>query len=480
MRIPEHFFLAASQFPDQIAIFDDYGTMSFQELQKEIVDTTEILKKNGINQGMCVGVQGSNSRYFIISAYAVMECKAVVMPLSNQLSTNEVVEIIQITGLHAIIDDCTNPIPFQNSTSLEINFPFQNWRLTFNPATNLPGQFAPHVTDPALIRYTSGTTGTSKGVVLSHATIEARIVAANVALQLGPGDRVLWVLSMAYHFVVSIILYLHHGSSIIICNNFLSGSILELINKHQATFLYASPVHIRLLANDTGKIKMNSVKKVISTSTAISKAQCDAFYKRYNLPVAQAYGIIELGLPVINLYNSGEVPEAIGHTVKGFEAAILDDRYKELPNGSHGQLGLKGPGMFDAYLSPPQTSRELLVNDWFLTGDIASIDADNLIRVVGRQKSMINVAGNKVFPEEVETILNQHPSIQLSRVSGYQHPLLGESVQAELLVHAGIDKPELELIRKYCRERLSPHKVPQKIVFVQELPMTDSGKLLRR
>lgn len=481
MKISELFHRTALHFPDVIAIFDEQGTLSFHELSTAIRHTAAKLQGHGINSGMGVGVLGSNSRYFIIMAYAVMECDAVVMPLSNQLSERELTEVIQTAGLHAILDDYSRNVIHgdANAKAKDIDLHELTWRLTIHKNGNISSRFAPHVKDPALIRFTSGTTGTSKGVILSHATIEDRIKAANGALQLGPDDRVLWVLSMAYHFVVSIILYLHHGAGIIICNNFNAGAMLEMINKFNATFLYASPMHIRMLANDSGSMNMDSVKKVISTSTAISKMQCDTFFGRFGKPVIQAYGIIELGLPVINLQKSIEAPDAIGYAVPGYEVGILDDEFNELPPCSIGHLAMRGPGMLDAYLAPPKTRDEILQHGWFMTGDLASKNADGLIKVEGRKKSMINVAGNKVFPEEVEAVLNQHPSIQLSRVNGYQHYLLGESIQAELLVHPGKEKPDPEDLRAYCRERLSPHKVPQKLIFVDTLPLTDSGKLIR-
>jgi len=479
MNTSELFHRTATHYPDNTAIFDEQGTLTFRELSIAIHHAVAKLQSHGIAPGMCVGVLGGNSRYFIIMAYAVMECEAVVMPLSNQLAEDELTEIIQTAHLYAVLHEGSIQSPIPNATSKQIDVSGQTWRLAFNPEKNSSARFAPHVHNPALVRFTSGTTGTSKGVVLSHETIEARISAANVALQLGPDDRVLWVLSMAYHFVVSIILYLRHGAGIIICNDFMAAPMLELITKYKATFLYTAPMHIRMLAGDNSTTQIESVKKVISTSTAISKSQCDAFFNRYHIPVSQAYGIIEIGLPVINLQNSMEVPDAIGYSVPGYDVAILDEAFKELPAGATGNLAMKGPGMLDAYLSPPQTRAQILQDGWFMTGDLASKNLEGLIKVEGRKKSMINVAGNKVFPEEVETVLNRHSFIQLARVSGYPHPLLGEGVQADLVLHPGKEIPDVETLRNYCREHLSPHKVPQKFNFVESLPMTDSGKLKR-
>jgi len=114
-----------------------------------------------------------------------------------------------------------------------------------------------------------------------------------------------------------------------------------------------------------------------------------------------------------------------------------------------------------------------------MTGDLAIKENNGLITVKGRKKSMINVAGNKVFPEEVEAVLNRHPDVQVSRISGYKHLLLGEGVQAEIVLKEGASQPDIELLRQYCREHLSPHKIPQKIIFTKEIVQTGSGKVKR-
>ena len=237
-------------------------------------------------------------------------------------------------------------------------------------------------------------------------------------------------------------------------------------------------MHIRLLANDKSEAMMPSMKRVISTSTAISKIQCEAFERRFNIPVSQAYGIIEVGLPIINHQKSKEAPDAVGYTLPDYEVEILDDNFDVLPAGEIGHLAMQGPGMFDGYLQPPQMRAEVLEQGWFLTGDLASKDESGLIKIEGRKKSMINIAGNKAFPEEIEHVLNQHRAVKLSRVKGFQHRFMGEMVMAEVILEEGTS-PDKEALIKFCRERLITYKVPQKIVFVEELPMTGSGKLKR-
>ena len=478
MRVPELLHQSALKFPNHIAVYDDNINFTYHELSLSVKATAKRLHSAGIHPETCVGVMGGNSRQFIIMSFAVMECGAVVMPISNQVSVGELIDIIKTAELSALLDDKSNEHPFANEST-----PFScegvEWRIYFNNQINLIAPYAPHVNDPALIRFTSGTTGTSKGVILSHPTILERTEAANKVLQLHESDKIVWVLSMAYHFVVSIILYLRYGCSIILCKEFLADNIIEQTNAHNGTFLYASPMHIRMLFNDTSTRMMPSLKRVISTSTAISKEQCEKFRMRFNIPVSQAYGIIEIGLPIINFEKSDQFPDAVGYALPDYSVEILDEEGNILPVFQVGHLAIKGPGMLDGYLNPPSIRDQILKEGWFLTGDLASKMDDGLIRIEGRLKSMINVAGNKVFPEEVEVILNQHILIAESKVSGYVHSLLGESVQAEIVLYNSNEIPHTEELRTFCRQHLSAYKIPQQFIFVDSLLKTDSGKLMR-
>lgn len=467
---------AAKKWADKAAIFDEFGELSFGGLLQEAEALKKELVAHGVGKGMGIGVMARNSRNFITAIFAVTGTGATVMPLSHQLKKNELDEVLSEAKLHAILDDQSGIQPVDNA-SFYIKLPIDGFRFTW---TNVhrKREFAPHVANPAFIRFTSGTTGKSKGVLISHQTVLERIEGANKALQLGPGDTVVWVLPMAYHFVVSIVLYVHFGAAIAIAKDFLAQNIIDITKKHKGTLLYASPMQIRLLASDPGKEMLSSLKMVISTSAAISYDICKAFKQRYDIDVSQAYGIIEIGLPMLNFKKSSEHPEAVGHALPDYQVEILDENYQALPPDTVGYLAIKGPGMFDAYLTPATMRDEVLKNGFFLTADFATKTADGLVKVEGREKSMINVSGNKVFAEEVEAILETIPEIKLSRISGVPHPLMGQIIQAELVLHDGATI-DVEEVLTYCRKRLSTYKIPQKVKIVDSLPMTGSGKIQR-
>ncbi len=467
---------SAKKFAEHPAIHDLQGTMSYQELFQEIETLKSELKNRGIKPGMGVGVMARNSRHFIISVFAVLGCGAAVMPVSHQLKKAELDEIIEVVKLNALIDDQSGIIP--SITELQF-FKIGTAEIRFGFTTVLKEHvFASHVDAPAFIRFTSGTTGTSKGVVIGNQSVLERTSAANKSLQLNENSNVVWVLPMAYHFVVSIVLYLRVGSAITIVNDFMARSVIEMTNKFNGTMLYASPMQIRMLSADRGGKKMASLKKVISTSSGISKEVSKAFKKRFNIIVHQAFGIIEVGLPIINTEQSDEFIGAVGYALPDFDVQVLDENFGILPRNEVGMLALKGPGMFDAYLSPPKMREDFLTNGYFLTADYAKISENGMITIEGRKKSMINVSGNKVFAEEVEKVLETYPSIKLALVSGVPHPLMGQIIQAKVVLEKE-NELDIEDVLTFCRKRLSTFKIPQKVIIVEELKMTKTGKVAR-
>ena len=263
--------------------------------------------------------------------------------------------------------------------------------------------------NPAFIRFSSGTTGASKGVVLSHESLLERITAANGGLGLGAGDKVLWTLPMAHHFAVTIVLYLYHGVTTVLETSNRPDLLFEAARESGTHLLYGSPFHFAQLAQCKDAGRLPELRMAISTASALSGEVAEGFRERFELPVTQALGIIEVGLPILNKGRAEDLPEALGQPLPGYEVKVAED----------GELLLKGPGMFDAYLVPWQRREEILRDGWFGTGDLAELLEDGTVVMKGRKKSVINVGGMKVFPEEIEAVLaNGHPMpVARSRVS---------------------------------------------------------------
>jgi acyl-CoA synthetase (AMP-forming)/AMP-acid ligase II len=467
---------AARQWPARTAIIDADGELDYQSLWREIEALRVQLARLGLRQGQGVGVRARNGRGFVISALAALGCGAVIMPIHHQMKPAELQDMLARAPLCVVLGEDGPAIP-GSETSSELKL-LAGPSVQFTRMGGIQAALAPEIADAAFVRFTSGTTGTAKGVVLRHQDILERTRAANAGLGLTCQDTVLWVLPMAYHFYVSILLYLEAGATVVVNADYLAESILNTAWLHQATFLYVTPMHVLMMnAEGSGRGLPPSLRRVMSVSSRLDPQAARDFHAKFRIPVAQGYGIIEVGLPIMNVQEAAEHPEAIGRPLPGFDAAILGEQCTPVPEGETGQLGLRGPGMFAAYLSPPRSRDEVLHNGWFLTGDLAHRDDGARIVLDGRISSVIQVAGHKVFPEEIAAVLDQHPAVRRSRVTGRPDPQLGEAIHAEVELRSGRTSAIREELLTFCRRRVSSHKVPTSLDFVQELSLTSSGKV---
>lgn len=474
MNVFETLAQSARTWPERVAMIDAGGPLDYRTLWREVEALRAQLDRLGVRPGQGLGVRARNGRAFVIGALAALGCGAVIMPIHHQMKPDELGEMLTQAPLCAILDDGSGAA--QPDTVALAN-PGGNG-LRFTRIANAQPPLAPGIADAAFVRFTSGTTGAAKGVVLTHRDVLERTRAANAGLGLTHADKILWVLPMAYHFYVSIILYLEVGATVIVSADYLAGSLIETAAKHAATFLYITPMHVRMLNSDqSGRSLPPSLQRVMSVSAKLHPQSALDFLAKYHVPVAQGYGIIEVGLPIQNIAEAAEHPEAIGRPVEGFEAKIVGESMQIQPEGETGQLALRGPGMFSGYLNPPRTRAEVLHEGWFLTGDLAHRDGGGRIVLDGRTTSVIHVAGHKVFPEEVAAVLEHHPAVLRSRVCARPHPQMGEAIHADVQLRPGQPGATAEDILAFCRRRLSSQKVPATLDIVPEIGTTSSGKV---
>jgi long-chain acyl-CoA synthetase len=286
---------------------------------------------------------------------------------------------------------------FRRAPSIEVSSAFDAVKV-------IPTRAHPDAFDSlsaAFIRFTSGTTGAAKGVVLSHQSIRERIHAANEVLKIDNQDRVLWLLSMSYHFAVSIVSYLSHGAAIILPDNHFASATCDAANRHNATIMYASPAHYTWLTEAIGAQLPASLRLAISTTAGIRQDAAQKFLRKFGLPLTQALGIIEVGLPFINTEFAADRPEAVGRVLPSYQLKLerseLGPTFKE--------VWLRGPGFVDAYYEPWQSREQIMPEGWFRTGDVGEMDVDGCLFLRGRTKDVISVLGAKFFPQEVESVV---------------------------------------------------------------------------
>jgi len=398
-----------------------------------------------------VGLDCPNGLAHVVLALAIVRAGKCLVPLASELSARERDRLIRDTGVGAIVDAAGE--------------------IRDVPAVAEPGfdEHALAALNPAFIRFSSGTTGTSKGIVLSHESLLARITAANRGLGIGPADRIVWILPMAHHFAVSIMLYLLHGATTIIENSHLAEDVLTAATKHQGTVLYGAPFHHALLAAEGSGRSWPALRLAVSTAAALPLATAQAFDRRFGVPLAQGLGIIEVGLPLLNRRRPREKPTSVGQPLPDYAAEVRGE----------GELFLRGPGMFDAYLHPWRLRSKVLEDGWFRTGDLARVDEDGDLHLLGRSHSVINVAGLKCFPEEIEAILCEVPEVGRARVSGKPNARFGAVPVAEIVPRDPANPPKISTLAAYCRGALARYKVPVEFKLVESVPLTPSGKIQR-
>jgi long-chain acyl-CoA synthetase len=252
---------------------------------------------------------------------------------------------------------------------------------------------------------------------------------------------------------------------------------------HGATMIYAAPIQYELMARADSGLQLPTLRRAISTSALLPKRIADGFSERFGVRLTQVYGIIEVGLPLWNELESIE-STALGVCKPPYEAIVINDRGDEVSTGETGELAIRGPGLFSGYLLkgsselPEESAAPILGGDWFLTGDFVTKDELGVILYRGRKKSVINSGGNKIFPEEIEAVLQRSPDIKAVRVSAEPHPLLGSLVLAEVVPNES-STPSVEAWRALCHSELSEDKVPNEFRIVDALPSTGSGKIVR-
>ncbi len=450
MNIVEHIFEKADRRAIALICADE--EISYGEL---ISRTDAAAARIATCAAERVALDCPNGVAHVVFALAIVRAGKCLIPLASELAPPERERVLRETGVGAIVDACGEIVTQASGLCGTGETPVSRARLA--------------ALNPAFIRFSSGTTGTSKGIVISHETLLARVIAANRGLGIGPADRVVWILPMAHHFAVSIMLYLLHGATTIIENSHLAEDVLSAGIKHVGTVLYGAPFHHALLAAEDSGRAWSSLRLAVSTAAALPAATAEAFLARFGLPLTQGLGVIEVGLPLLNLHATREKPGSIGRPLPDYEARLDGD----------GALLVRGPGMLDAYLHPWRTRDAIMEEGWFRTGDLARVDADGDYFLQGRASSVINVAGLKCFPEEIETVLAQCAGVKLVRVSGRPHPKVGAVPLAEIVPVDPSTPPKLSALIGHCRSQLARYKLPVEFRFVDGLPLTASGKIKR-
>ncbi|MCJ7617119.1 MAG: acyl--CoA ligase [Desulfobacterales bacterium] len=461
---------------EKTAVIDGDRKFSYSKLFDAVNSASAELKSLGIRPAHRVGFLCGDSIDYIVVSLAVLSLQAVIVPVSASLSLDELEPVLERIDINFLIFDKSVHSRDDSYRIFNNNF-FEKDFFLYHRKTKKELSKDYYELNPAFIRFSSGTTGTSKGILLSHESIVERTDAADKALKITSDDVVIWVLSMSFHFVVTILLFLRRGATIVLCGGSFPESLFEGLKRQKGTFIYASPFHYHLLTKSDmfAPDLFKNIRLAISTAMKLPDYVARNFYTKFGLELVEAYGIIEVGLPFINCSNNPEKRGSAGRILPDYEIKIVNPD----KNGV-GEVYIKGNGMFDAYFSPWLRRCDLISDGWFKTGDLGRLDSEGFLYIAGREKNVINFTGMKIFPYEVESVLNQHPGIKDSLVYGTLHPQYGELPCAKIVLKDDIKTDfDINEIRRFCYKHLAQYKVPKEFHFVSRLDKTASGKLKR-
>jgi long-chain acyl-CoA synthetase len=345
--------------------------------------------------------------------------------------------------------------------------------------------------DLALLLYTSGTTGRPKGAMLSHANL---IASAQVGAEASELDRLekpqisISAMPMAHIFGVGVM-----NGGYLVPERLADGYMVQmmwfeperfmhLVQEHACTTMPAVPTMLALILNHpkVGEYDLSSLEDVVCGAAPLPVELARAFSERYGCRLREIYGMTEsTGIASANRPSDELRAGSAGRAYPRTELRIVDESDGDLPIGEAGEVVLRGPTVMMGYLNRPEATEETLRGGWLHTGDVGYLDDDGFLYIVDRKKDMIIRGGENIYPAEVEDVLYQHPAVAEAAVVGVPDEVYGEGVVAFVALKGGAEASESELI-SFVKERAMPFKAPQKVSFVDALPKSGVGKVLRR
>ncbi len=338
--------------------------------------------------------------------------------------------------------------------------------------------------DVALILHTSGTTSRPKIVPLTHANLQASARNVAATLRLAPADRHMNVMPLfhIHGLVAGLLAPLAAGSGVVCTPGFNALKFFPWLAQCEPTWVTAVPtMHQAILARgDRDRPHAAHRLRLLRSSSAAMPPQAMARLEAlFDAPLIEAYGMTEASHQMASnpLPPGRRKPGSVGPAA-GVELSIMDEAGRLLPQGSTGEIVIRGPGVTAGYENNPQANAAAFVGGWMRTGDQGAIDGDGYLSITGRLKEIINRGGEKISPREVDEVLLDHPAVAQAVTFAVPHDTLGEDVGAAVVLHAGETVSEREL-RGFAGNRLADFKVPRRIVFLDEIPKGATGKLQR-
>lgn len=343
------------------------------------------------------------------------------------------------------------------------------------PAMELP---APNPAAPAFIFFTSGSTGSPKGVTHTAETIGWIAASTAAGLALTPEDTFLTASSLSHEGGVGFsFAALSTGASVAIARHFDPDEYLPLLRQVRPTVIWILPAALIRLVEDQGATRQDfaSVRYCATGGDKLPAELEREFEEKAGFQIHETYGMTEIGSAAGNPPDGLNKPGSIGPLSPGYELEIRDDDGNELPVNSKGRLWIRSPTTMIGYWNRPDATAEVLVDGWLDTGDVMSIDEDGYLWFAGRKKQIIVHDGSNISPQDVESALLAHPAVAAAGVVGIHDLAHGENVRAYVTLHSNVARPSASELISFARESVG-YKAPEDIIFLDEMPLSPAGK----
>lgn len=521
--IPDCLDRACLRFSRQAAATCMGTTISFAELQSTVNRFASFLQKTlGIIKGDRVAIMLPNTLQFLISELAVLKCGAICVntnplytprELLHQLSdsgakaiiildmfADKLAEIQKQTRIeHVVMTSIADQLPIWKGLPLRVfmqfknlvpRYPFQSWSFGKAIGKARPEDFVPtpiNLEDTAILQYTGGTTGISKGAILTHKNILANMLQIQEMTKqsLTPGgETVLTALPLYHIFALSVnfLAFLADGHHIILVPKPIPiQNTVEIFKHYPISVMTGVNTLFNALNNSRSfrDLAPKTLRVVVAGGMALQDHVNKQFQSITGLPITEGYGLTEAS-PVthVNPISTSNPVGSIGIPLPSTFAKIVDEAGAELLPGEIGELIVKGPQVMRGYWNRPEETSGVLRDGWLYTGDIGRMDDRGFFFIVDRKKDMIIVSGFNVYPNEIESVLAQHPKVLEAAVIGIPDKNSGEAVKAFIVPRD--QSLTVEELRAYCKENLTGYKCPRSFEFRENLPKSNIGKILRR
>ncbi|HUF02352.1 MAG TPA: AMP-binding protein [Gaiellaceae bacterium] len=445
------------------ALHQGDGTVSFHQLEERARAAAAQLRELGIGTGDRVALKLPNGPAFAAAWFGTLQLGAIVVPLNVLLARPEVDQRMRISGARLLVDDAS----FFDSE--------------LEPMPDIADCGA---ADPAVILFTSGTSGRAKGAVLTHGGIRFAARAAAHALGLTPDDVVLGAAPFSHVLGQStgLVGTLSAGASIAIVERFDSDSTLRFMSDTWTTILLGVPTMCIALCEAARTVAALPPVRIAHIGGApVPLEVARDFEETFGGEVVEGYGLTELS-GIATTYVPGQPRKAgsVGMPLDGTELRIAGVDGSVLPANEPGEVEFRGPSVIPGYWKDEESTAEALSPEgWLSTGDIGYVDEDGYLFLVDRKKDVIIRGGYNVYPREVEEVLYAHPDVLEAAVVGVPHRTLGEEVAALVVGRPGV-VPEPDAIRAFARDRVAAYKYPRRVLLVDSLPKGPTGKILKR